>query len=119
VKGIEDQIKAKEQKLKALGWDGGINKAILIDQLAASLPQEITWKAIEVNPVDVSGSRIQRLVMFKDGQIKVTGLSQQIIPVNEWMARVKILKWVKSVQLENFGLNQELNTGQFTINITY
>jgi len=39
--------------------------------------------------------------------------------VNEWMARIKTKHWAKDVQLENYSFNNELNTGQFIVNITY
>jgi Tfp pilus assembly protein PilN len=119
IKGIAEQIKQKEQKLSILGWDGGLNKAYLIDQLASNLPEQITWKEIAVNPIDLSQSRVQKTLSFKDRQIRVTGFSEQIIPVNEWMARIKIKNWVKGVQLESYNFNPELNTGQFTLVIAY
>jgi hypothetical protein len=45
----------------------------------------------------------------------VTGKSERIIPVNEWIARVKTQKWVKNVQLDSYTFSNELNTGQFTV----
>ena len=119
IKATADHIKIKEQQLQFLGWDGGISKAKLTDQLAAEMPPEITWKQVEINPVDVNGSRNQKSVQFKDGLIRITGLSEKIIPVNEWMARIKTKHWAKDVQLENYSFNNELNTGQFIVNITY
>jgi hypothetical protein len=119
LKDITGQIKNKEQQLQYLGWDGGISKARLTDQLAAEMPPEITWKQVEINPVDINGSRNQKILLFKDGMIRVTGLSAKIIPVNEWMARIKTKHWVKDIQLENYNFNSELNTGQFILNITY
>jgi len=72
-----------------------------------------------VNPVDITGSRIQKAIVFSDRKIVITGYSEKIIPVNEWMARIKTKTWVKNIQLENFTYNNELNTDQFTISINY
>ncbi|WP_448698209.1 hypothetical protein ACFGVR_15430 [Mucilaginibacter sp. AW1-3] len=119
IKGIQDQIKVKEQELRILGWDDGTNKAYLLDQMASCLPSEMTWKQVEVNPVDINQSRIQKLLVFKDRQIIVTGLSAKILPVNEWMARLKTQKWVKDIRLENYTLNTEKDSGQFTLTISY
>lgn len=119
VKGVQDAIKTKEQELQVLGWDGGINKAYLLDQMAACLPSEITWKQVDVSPLDINQSRVQKLLVFKDRQITLTGLSARILPVNEWMARIKAQKWVKDVQLENYTFDTEKNSGQFTLNISY
>jgi Tfp pilus assembly protein PilN len=52
-------------------------------------------------------------------KIEVKGISPQIIPVNEWIARIKTRRWVKGVQLESYTYNNELNTGQFILTITY
>jgi len=115
----EDQIKQKEGLLNELGWDNGVSKSAMIDQLAALLPEEITLNEIAVNPIDVAASRIQKSLTFSNREIKISGISEKIIPVNEWIARVKTKSWVKSIQLDSYTFNSELNTGQFTIIINY
>jgi len=119
IQGITDQIKNKEALLKNLGWDGGVNKSGLIDQLAALLPGEISWREVIINPMDMATSRLQKSLQFMDRTIRVTGNSEKIIPVNEWIARVKTKRWVKNIQLDSYTYNSELNTGQFTILIDY
>jgi len=116
---ISDRIREKEALLHTLGWDGGINKSILIDQVSSLLPSEVTLREILVNPVDITGSRIQKAIVFSDRKIIITGNSEKIIPVNEWIARIKTRTWVKNIQLENFAYNNELSTGQFIISINY
>jgi len=119
IQGINDKIKEKQMLLQDLGWDGGINKSALVDQLALLLPEELTWREITINPVDISSSRTQQSLDFYSRQIRVTGLSEKIIPVNEWIARVKAQPWVKNIQLDSYTFNSELNTGQFTVIINY
>lgn len=116
---INEQVNKKENVLHNLGWDGGINKSTLIDQLAALMPAEITLKQLDINPVDINSSRTQRILVFFNRRIRITGTSDKIIPVNEWMARMKTKPWVKNMQLENYAFNSELNTGQFTIILDY
>jgi hypothetical protein len=116
---ISERIREKEVLLHTLGWDGSINKSVLIDQISSLLPSEITLREISVNPVDVAGSRIQKAVVFYDRKMVIQGNSEKIIPVNEWIARIKTKSWVKNIQLGNFTYNNELNTGQFTISINY
>ena len=96
IQGINDKIKEQQLLLQDLGWDGGINKSALVDQLALLLPEELTWREITINPVDISSSRTQQSLDFYSRQIRVTGLSEKIIPVNEWIARVKAQPWVKT-----------------------
>ena len=119
MQSMNDQLKEKEMLLRDLGWDGGINKSRLIDQLAALLPAEITWSELTLNPLDDLSGRNQKELNFFDRRIRVIGSSTQIIPVNEWIARIKTKAWVKAVQLENYTYNNELNTGQFAIIVDY
>ena len=119
LKATEDSVKAKEALLQSLGWDGGLNKATFIDQLAANLPKEITWNELQINPPDQVGTDLQKKPVFKDRQIKLMGESANILPVNEWMARMKTKAWVKDIQLESYTFNTETNTGQFILTITY
>lgn len=116
---IADRIKEKEALLHTLGWDGGMNKSILIDQVATLLPPEVRLREIAINPVDIAGSRLQKAAVFYDRKMVIAGNSGKIIPVNEWIARIKTRPWVKSIRLEDFSYNNELNTGQFTISIDY
>lgn len=119
VQEVDEQVKIKEAILKDLGWDNGINKARLIDQIAALLPTDVSWSTLTINPIDQNASRFQKSLNFIDRRIRVAGTAQKIIPVNEWIARIKTQKWVKSVELESYTYNNELNTGQFVIIINY
>lgn len=112
------QIKEKESLLNGLGWDNN-NKSAFIDQLAAMLPHDIRWTEVTVNPVASEESQQAKMLTFINRSIKISGLADKVLSVNEWMARIKTKAWVKSARLENYVYNNELNTGVFTINITY
>ena len=112
---LKKEIKQNDSIVQVLGWDGGINKSALIDQVASMLPSELTWREVALNPIDIASSRIQKSLIFFQKQIRITGSSEKIIPVNEWIARVKTKPWVKNIQLDSYTFNSELNTGQFTI----
>jgi Tfp pilus assembly protein PilN len=116
---LNDEIRQKELLLRDLGWDGGINKSSLIDQAAALMPAEIRLKEISINPVDGAAYHSFGSLKFQERKMLIRGESEQIIPVNEWAARLKSKKWVKNVELESYNFNNELNTGVFTILLTY
>jgi len=116
---LNKEIKQKDSIVRVLGWEGGINKSGLIDQVALMLPSELTWREVAFDPVDIASSRAQKSTAFYKRQMRITGSSEKIIPVNEWIARVKTKRWVKNIQLESYTYNSELNTGQFTITISY
>jgi hypothetical protein len=119
IQGISDTIKQKEGLLHILGWEEGINKSALIDQVAAMLPPELSWKEVAIDPIDLNATRAQKTLAFYNHEIRIVGNSEKVIPVNEWIARVKTKNWVKNIQLDSYAYNSELNTGQFTITITY
>ncbi|MES2807009.1 MAG: hypothetical protein V4619_00180 [Bacteroidota bacterium] len=119
LKLLSEEVEAKEALLKELGWDGGINKSQLIDELAALLPTGVTWNEIVINPSIKTISGGANNSKFDDGKIRVTGKSDQIIPVNEWLARIKTKKWVKNVQLDSYVYDNELNAGRFIILIDF
>ena len=119
LQAINEQVKTKEALVKDLGWDDGLNKSKLMDQMASLLPNDITWREVTFNPVDQATSRVQKSLHFMDSKIRVIGSAQRIIPVNEWLARLKTQKWVKNVQLDSYNYNGELNSGQFIVVIDY
>jgi Tfp pilus assembly protein PilN len=116
---VDEQVKKKEAQLQTLGWDGGINKSSLVDQVASLLPAEINLTAIMINPIDQATSRTNKSLEFFKRKMQISGVSGSILPVNEWMARIKTRHWIKSVQLENYSYDSEQNTGKFLITIDY
>ena len=119
VQKITQTVQQKEALLKALGWEAGVNKSALIDQVASLLPPDISWKEANIDPIDIVTSRLQKSIAFYNRRIRIVGNSEKIIPVNEWIARIKTAAWVKNVQLDSYTFNSELNTGQFIILIDY
>lgn len=116
---VNEEVKKKEGQLQALGWDGAISKSSLIDQVAALLPPDVSLTEIAINPVDQVSSRTNKSLVFFSRKMRITGNSQKIIPVNEWIARIKSRPWVKNLQMESFTYDNELNTGRFNITIDY
>jgi hypothetical protein len=116
---IDSQVKNKEALLQTLGWDGGIHKSKLADQLGSLLPEGVSWKELAFNPVDPTASQLQKQLTFSNRRIRITGNSAKIVPVNEWIARVKAQHWVKNIQLDSYTYNTELNTGEFIVLVDY
>jgi hypothetical protein len=83
------------------------------------LPDGITLDRIDVNPFDKRASELKKMQVFDDREILIRGSSAQVIPVNEWIARIKTKPWVKDVQLVSYLIDQEKNTGEFTIKIAF
>ncbi|RYZ88696.1 MAG: hypothetical protein EOP04_08715 [Proteobacteria bacterium] len=119
VAGIAEAVKQKELWLRELGWDGGIKKSLLIDQLAATLPANVTWTSVSLNPVNLKSTKEKKVIQFIERTIEIKGTTERIISLNEWLAIVKTKSLVKGAQLEKYTYNNELNTGQFIVKINY
>lgn len=116
---LKQDIENKEATLKKLGWDGGISKAYLLDQLAASLPADITWKELAVNPTTENKGRNPERFAFSERIIRINGSCNRMFPVNEWLVKLKEKDWVKTVQLVSYLYNPEEDSGNFEIVIQY
>jgi len=116
---LEGQVKKKEALIKQFGWDQDLNKALLIDKLASVLPDGITLDEVAVNPVDLAESRKLKSMQFRDRKIQVRGSSAGILAVNEWVARLRIMPWVKNCSVQTFTVDPEKQIGQFTLMLEY
>jgi hypothetical protein len=119
IRELEEKLTRNELLLKDFGWDGGLNKSVIIDKVAALLPDGLTWRDIYINPVDLLLSRQEKAIRFSDRRLSITGNAAAVLDVNEWIARIKTMKWVKNARLESYTFNNELNTGQFKILLDY
>jgi Tfp pilus assembly protein PilN len=119
VEKLNAEIKQNEALLDTLGWDGNINKSVLIDRIAQLLPPDVTWQEVSVNPVSAVRRNEEKTIRFTRRTILVKGTTQRIVLVNEWIGRIKSLKWAKGVQLQNYTYDNEENTGEFTVIIDY
>lgn len=119
IQKISTLSKNKESRLRSLGWDGGVNKAIMIDRALALMPAELTLLAVNVNPEDLARTRLMKTETFEDRVLEINGVAAEILPVNEWMARLKTLSWVKNISLVNYTFDNDKNTGSFAITIKY
>lgn len=116
---LAHRIKKTEALLDSLGWEDHINQSILVDRIAQLLPSEIQWTELNVNPLDHSHENQEQKIRFLQRKISITGSTQKIALVNEWLERIKSLTWVKDAQLKHYTYNNQENTGIFNIMITY
>lgn len=114
-----DQIKVKERVLQTLGWDGDVNKSLLVNDMTLVMPADIVLTELTINPADRSESQNVKSMAFINKRIRIVGYAEKILSVNEWVARIKTQSWAKNARLDNYVYNNELNTGIFTLNIDY
>lgn len=113
------RIKKSEALLDSLGWEDNLNQSVLVDRLAQLLPPDVQLIDLAVNPIDRSHENQSQKITFLQRKISVTGTTQRIVLVNEWLERIKSLPWVKDAQLKHYTYNNQENTGVFNLMIAY
>ncbi|MCJ8212045.1 hypothetical protein MUY27_20175 [Mucilaginibacter sp. RS28] len=116
---LADSIAAKKALLDSLGWEENQRKAKRIDEIGELLPREVKWDKLSIDPITPHSTGTGRQLKFESKVITISGTSEKLIPVNEWIERLRTKAWIRRVQLKNFSYDQEANTGRFAIQIDY
>lgn len=116
---LEAGIKQNEQLLAELGWNGGVSKAWLLDQIAYSIRQytQITLSQIQINP-QIKGPG--NVMLQQPDQMIIKGNSPTLEMLNLWLRELKNNPWITGVSIEEYGNRQQDDTlDAFTIKINY
>jgi hypothetical protein len=116
---LEGGIKSNEQLLAELGWNGGVSKAWLLDQIGYSIRQftQISLAQIQVNP---QSKGLGNTVIQQADQIIIKGNSPTLEMLNLWLRELKNNPWIAKVSIEEYGNKQQDETmDAFTIKINY
>ncbi|WP_149915207.1 hypothetical protein [Sphingobacterium cavernae] len=107
-KQLEELIKQtrdQEQKLKQLGWNGGISKAWLLDQLGISLNDSpaITLTNIAINPSQEKrvGHQIDTEIDNRN-TIRLSGFVYSLESLNSWIRKLNQTKWIETVRITKY-----------------
>jgi hypothetical protein len=103
---LQEEVKAKEDLVKKLGWNKGYSYAYLCDQIGVTLPKGIVLDELTINSL-------------KAGSMRIKGQTKSVYNVNDWMYELKQKSWVKDVQLEKYGADDQRETQVFTILLNY
>lgn len=116
---LEGGIKDDEQLLAELGWNGGVSKAWLLDQIGYSIRQftQISLSQVQVNP---QSKGLGNSVIQQADQIVIKGNSPTLEILNLWLRELKNNPWILKVSIEEYGNKQQDETlDAFTIKINY
>lgn len=116
---LEAGIKENENLLAELGWNGGVSKAWLLDQIGYTIRHyaQITLSQIQVNP---QSKGLGNTVTQQADQLVVKGNSPTLEMLNLWLRELKNNPWIAKVSIEEYGNKQQDDTlDAFTIKITY
>lgn len=116
---LEEEVKGKENLVNKLGWNKGYRYAYLCDQLASSLPKELTLDDLQINPLSGNTIGLIKDTDLETGNIKIKGQTTSVYAVNNWIYELKQKNWVKDVQLEKYAADDQKEAQVFTILLNY
>ncbi|NQD71524.1 hypothetical protein HP439_12395 [Sphingobacterium shayense] len=101
---LSESVSRNDSLLVALGWNGGIEKSWLINQLTLSLKETsgMEWQEVEINPVVArrfGGTQGEIDNRFK---IVVTGSCQRLNELETWVRTLGQLPWLNQVEISKF-----------------
>lgn len=114
---LQAEVKEKEAQVKLLGWNNGQNYAYLCDQIGQTLPAAIILNELVINPLQQGSSSSQKII--ETGSMRITGQSANIYVINDWIYALKLKPWVKAVQLEKYGRDDQKEIQVFTLLLNY
>ncbi len=114
-----NQLNSDIALLDSVGYNGGMNEAQMIDQLAGYLPAGMSWRTFVINPPDEAKARNEKKLIFSDRLIHIQGECEEVGQINTWIGNARRISWVRSIVMENYTVNQESSKGEFVMSIRY
>ena len=117
LKLVKEELSWKEKFLGQAGLDRKKWLSYFADQIAASVPQEITLEKLELHPMTTK-IRKQKEIELQPDIIRIEGITKTSLSVNDWALSLKKMHWISNVVVENFFQIENSTMGIFTIEIS-
>lgn len=111
---MQRNIAQSEQELVRLNWNGGYNYGFLTDEIGKSRPRQVRLSSIAYNAYATEQEKQKHIP-----QINISGETDDLIAVNNWIFLLKEKKWVKTVRLLRYQDNPEQENYTFSLLISY
>jgi Tfp pilus assembly protein PilN len=111
---MQRNIVRNEAELARLNWNGGYNYGFLTNEIGKSRPRQLRLSSMVFSANTAAQEKQER-----SPQITVTGETDNLTAVNNWIFLLKENKWVKTVKLLRYQDNPEQGNYSFSILITY
>jgi sulfur relay (sulfurtransferase) DsrF/TusC family protein len=84
-----------------------------LDQLASFQPKGINFNQVNVFPAVIANSDDADLVRISDGKIVISGQVSESILLQQYVALLKGMNWIKQVRISSYERNQENEGNNF------
>jgi hypothetical protein len=116
---LSTETKEQRKLLSAINWGSNQKYAFYADRLAVSLPKEIVWEQVWINPVDEEVFKKEHKEIFVNNVILVTGLAQNPDVLNKWLETIDKADWVLAVYDQNYTYDHKEEKGRFEVKIKF
>lgn len=116
---LEKDVKEKELLVKKLGWNKGYKYSFLCDQIGSTLPKEVTLDELQINALSGKKTGLIKDTPLELGTMKISGYTNSVYAINEWLHELKQKNWVKEIKLEKYAADDQRQTQVFTILLKY
>lgn len=116
---LEKDVKEKELLVKKLGWNKGYKYSFLCDQIGSTLPKKVTLDELQINALSSNKTGLLKDTPLELGTMKISGYTNNVYAINEWIHDLKQKNWVKEIKLEKYATDDQLQAQVFTILLKY
>lgn len=110
----QDNIAANLALLKQLNWNGGYNYGFLLNEIGKTRPRQLWLTEIAMNDYKTDQEKNER-----KPSIKISGETDNLTAVNNWIFILKEKEWVKTVKLNKYQEDPQSGIYVFNLLIEY
>jgi len=116
LKILKDELAWKEKILGQAGMIKINRMSYYADQIALTVPEEITLEKLEINPV-VAKIRSQKEIEIQPDRMTIDGVARSSQVLNDWVHVLKQKSWIEDVSVINYSKDEKSTPGIFSIEI--
>ncbi len=116
-RALVTEVKQKKENLKKAGWLSSSRFSYYADKVTEHVPKTIRLKNLGIFPEDIVKSRENRVQVFQQNRIKLSGSSEKITTIGIWINSLKKEPWLKTIEVDKYKFNKKSKKGEFTLNI--
>jgi hypothetical protein len=109
----QKQLQALQTAYDQIGWKENVQPLYYADQIAASITTDITLTDLEIGVVDETILQKEKRLVYQPTRIKVAGLAITPVALNQWLAKIEALSWVKQITQQKYSHDARNNRGVF------
>lgn len=109
-----DKLNAKKMANSAIKNDEQTRFSYYADRVAMCMPQRLKMTKMEFSPVK-KNKRSTDILYYESSTLVIAGQEFQGGNLNEWIDRLKIEKWIKSIEISKYEMDSDSKCSKFEL----